>query len=44
MALSYTLQVLIPYKKGGHPLSPDLFLIGMAPRLHFPPHLLFRSF
>lgn len=28
--LSYTTHAMIPYNKGGHPLSPDLFLIGMA--------------
>eukprot|EP00434_Breviolum_minutum_P033191 symbB.v1.2.029368.t1/scaffold3207.1/size61170/4 len=28
--LSYTTHAMIPYNKGGHPLSPDLFLIGMV--------------
>eukprot|EP00435_Cladocopium_sp_Y103_P070936 s138_g36.t1 len=28
--LSYATHAMIPYNKGGHPLSPDLFLIGMV--------------
>lgn len=30
MIISYAGHVLIPYQKGGHPLGPDLFLIGMV--------------
>eukprot|EP00434_Breviolum_minutum_P033187 symbB.v1.2.029366.t1/scaffold3207.1/size61170/2 len=30
IVLSYTTHTMIPYKKGGHAMSPDLFLIGMV--------------
>eukprot|EP00438_Fugacium_kawagutii_P011038 Skav204828 [mRNA] locus=scaffold3914:302688:321180:+ [translate_table: standard] len=32
--LSYAFHIIIPYNKGGHPLSPDLYLIGMASWQH----------